>query len=194
MPKKITIQPKEFFNEETNRFINVKETTLVLEHSLISISKWEAKYKKPFLVEGSLGNVDEVLDYVRFMTITPVNVDDNVYYALTKENMEEIIAYINDPMTATWFADDKDPRAKNRRKKEILTSEVIYWQMIALEIPQAYEKWHLNRLLTLIRVCSAKNEEASGNNKMSKADILKQNRELNAKRRAASAAAKAKKP
>ena len=193
MPKKITIQPKEFFNEENNRFINVKETTLVLEHSLISISKWEAKYKKPFLVEGSLGTVDEILDYVRFMTITPVNVDENVYYALSKENMEEIIAYINDPMTATWFADDNDPR-KKRRKKEVLTSEVIYWQMIALEIPQAYEKWHLNRLLTLIRVCSAKNEEASGNNKMSKADILKQNRELNAKRRAASAAAKAKKP
>lgn len=182
MPHKITIQPKEFFNEETNRFINVKETTLVLEHSLISISKWEAKYKKPFLVEGSLSKVEEVLDYIKFMTITPQNVDDNVYYALTKENIEEIVKYINDPMTATWFSDDKKPQKK--RKKEILTSEVIYWQMIALEIPQAYEKWHLNRLLTLIRVCSAKQEEQMGNNKMSKADVRKQNAALNAQRRA----------
>lgn len=183
MPHKITIQPKEFFDEEHNRFINVKETTLVLEHSLISISKWEAKYKKPFLVEGSLSNGAEVLDYIKFMTITPQNVDDNVYYGLTKENIEEIVKYINDPMTATWFSDDKK-KPQNKRKKEILTSEVIYWQMIALEIPQAYEKWHLNRLLTLIRVCSAKQEEQMGNNKLSKKDIMKRNSALNAQRRA----------
>jgi hypothetical protein len=182
MPHKITIQPKEFFNEENNRFINVKETTLVLEHSLISISKWEAKYKKPFLVEGSLSTADEILDYIRFMTISPQNADENIYYALTKENLEEIIAYINDPMTATWFSDDK--KQKKPHKKEILTSEVIYWQMIALEIPQAYEKWHLNRLLTLIRVCSAKQEEQMGKNKMSKNDIRKRNAALNAQRRA----------
>lgn len=182
MPHKITIKPTEFFNEETNRFINVKETTLVLEHSLISISKWEAKYKKPFLVEGSLSDATAVLDYIKFMTISPQNVDENVYYGLSKENIEEIVAYINDPMTATWFSDDKKPQ--NRRKKEILTSEVIYWQMIALEIPQAYEKWHLNRLLTLIRVCSAKQEEQMGKNKMSKGDIRKQNAALNAQRRA----------
>lgn len=182
MPHKITVQPKEFFNEETNRFINVKETTLVLEHSLISVSKWEAKYKKPFLVEGSLSKTEEILDYIKFMTMSPQNVDDNIYYALTKENLEEIIAYINDPMTATWFSEDK--KQKPGRKKEVLTSEVIYWQMIALEIPQAYEKWHLNRLLTLIKVCAVKQEEQMGNNKMSKNDIRKQNSYLNAQRRA----------
>lgn len=183
MPKKIVIQPKELFDEKENRFITVKETTLVLEHSLISISKWESKWKKPFLVEGSLSNVEEVLDYIKCMTVTPVNVPDEVYLGITKENIEEIVAYIQDPMTATWFGEDKNPNHR-RRKKEVLTSEVIYWQMIALEIPQAYEKWHLNRLLTLIRVCSAKNEEMSGDNKMSKDAIRRQNAALNAQRRA----------
>ena len=184
MPLPITVQPKELYDEANNRFINVKETHLVLEHSLISISKWEAKYKKPFLVEGSMGNVEEVMYYVKCMTITPQNVDDDVYKCLTEENVKTIVEYINDPMTATWFSEDKKPKSKSR-KKEILTSEVIYWQMIALQIPQAYEKWHLNRLLTLIRVCAAKNEEQCGDKpKMSKSDLLKRNAALNAQRRA----------
>ena len=183
MPLSINIQPKEFFDEETNRFINVKETNLVLEHSLISLSKWESHFKKPFLVEKSMSNVEEVLYYIKCMTITPQKVDDMVYLALSDEDIKKIVAYINDPMTATWFGEDKEP--KKSRKKEILTSEVIYWQMIALQIPQAYEKWHLNRLLTLIRVCAAKNEEQYGDKpKMSKSDLLKRNAALNAQRRA----------
>ena len=180
----ITVQPKELFDEENNRFINVKETNLVLEHSLISISKWESKFKKPFLVEGSMNNVEEVLYYVKCMTITPQNVDDVVYTCLSEDDIKKIVEYINDPMTATWFSEDKKPNSKSR-KKEVLTSEVIYWQMIALQIPQAYEKWHLNRLLTLIRVCAAKNEEQYGDKpKMSKSDLLKRNAALNAQRRA----------
>lgn len=186
MPKTVVIKPKEFYNEETNKFINVKETTLVLEHSLISISKWEAKYKKPFLVENSLDDIEKIIFYLKCMTVSPQNVDDMVYYAIDKETMEEIMSYINDPMTATWFGEDKDPKKKNR-KKEIMTSEVIYWQMSALQIPWECQKWHLNRLLTLIRVCGIKNEEQYGgdkNKKMSKADLLKRNAVLNAQRRA----------
>lgn len=186
MPKTVVIKAKEFFNEETRKFINVKETTLVLEHSLISISKWEAKYKKPFLVDKSMDNIEKVIFYLKCMTISPQNVDDMVYYAIDKETMEEIMDYINDPMTATWFGEDKDPKNKNR-KKEIMTSEVIYWQMSALQIPWECQKWHLNRLLTLIRVCGLKNEEQYGddkNKKMSKADLLKRNAVLNAQRRA----------
>lgn len=184
MPLPITIQPKELYDEVANRFINVKETNLVLEHSLISISKWEAKYKKPFLVEGSMSKADEVLYYIKCMTITPQNVDDVVYACITEEQIKEIVAYINDPMTATWFSDDKQPSGKSK-KKEVLTSEVIYWQMIALQIPQGFEKWHLNRLLTLIRVCAVKNEEQYGDKKkMSKSDLLKRNAALNAQRRA----------
>jgi hypothetical protein len=184
MPLPITIQPKELFDEVNNRFINVKETHLVLEHSLISISKWEAKYKKPFLVEKSMTNVEEVLYYIKCMTVTPQNVDDIVYTCLTEDQIKSIVEYINDPMTATWFSDDKQNSTKSK-KKEILTSEVIYWQMIALQIPQGFEKWHLNRLLTLIRVCAAKNEEQYGDKKkMSKSDLLRRNAALNAQRRA----------
>lgn len=186
MPKTVVVKAKEFFNEETRKFINVKETTLVLEHSLISISKWEAKYKKPFLVDKSMDDVEKVIFYLKCMTISPQNVDDMVYYAIDKETMEEIMEYINDPMTATWFGEDRDPKNKNR-KKEIMTSEVIYWQMSALQIPWECQKWHLNRLLTLIRVCGIKNEEQYGDDKkkkMSKSDLLKRNAALNAQRKA----------
>ena len=185
MPKTVTIQPREFYDEVNNRFITVKETTLVLEHSLISISKWEAKYKKPFLVEKSMSTVEEVIYYMKCMTVSPQKVDDAVYYAMDEETVKSIMEYINDPMTATWFADDKMPGNNKKRRKEVLTSEVIYWQMTALQIPWQCEKWHLNRLLTLIKVCSAKNEEAYGDKKkMSKGDLMKRNAALNAQRRA----------
>ncbi|MBR5180112.1 MAG: hypothetical protein IKW90_15145 [Lachnospiraceae bacterium] len=185
MPLTIIIPSKELFDEANNRFINVKETTLVLEHSLISISKWEAKYKKPFLIEGSMDTVDKVLYYIKCMTITPQNVDEFVYSCINEDQIKKIVEYINDPMTATWFSEDKLPVDKKKKKKEILTSEVIYWEMTAFNIPQTFEKWHLNRLLTLIRVCAAKNEEQYGDkNKMSKADIMKRNAALNAQRRA----------
>ena len=184
MPISITIPAVELFDEANNRFIPVKETNLVLEHSLISLSKWESKYKKPFLVENSMSNIDEVLYYIKCMTITPQNVDELVYTQIKEDQMKKIVEYINDPMTATWFSDDKLPQKKSR-KKEVLTSEVIYYQMIALQIPQGFEKWHLNRLLTLIRVCALKNEEAYGDKKkMSKSDLLKRNAALNAQRRA----------
>ena len=158
MPLTINVQPKELFDEDTQRFINVKETKLVMEHSLLSISKWEAKYKKPFLVEGALDTLDKKLYYFECMTI-------------------------NDTMTATWFREDKPkPGSKNGKpkQKEVLTSEVIYWEMIALQIPIEFQKWHLNRLITLIRVCNAKNNPE----KMSKKDILAQNAALNKARRA----------
>lgn len=184
MPKTIHIQPKEFYDEEHNRFINVKETTLVLEHSLISVSKWEAHFKKPFLVEGALNSVEAIVYYLKCMTISPQNVDDMAYYSIDEDTMKDVVAYINDPMTATWFGEDRNPKNK-KKKKEVLTSEVIYWQMTALQIPWECQKWHFNRLLTLIRVCGAKNEEQYGDKpKMSKADLLKRNAALNAQRRA----------
>lgn len=184
MPITITVPEKEFFNEETQKFINIKETKLVLEHSLLSVSKWEAKWKKPFLVEKALDTNEKILDYFRCMTIQPANVDPLVYLAMTVDNVQDIMNYINDPMTATWFGEDKNDKKKTfkgrKPKKEILTSEVIYWQMIALQIPIEFQKWHLNRLTTLIRVCNAKNNPE----KMSKKDILAQNAALNKARRA----------
>ena len=175
MPKTIVVPAKELFDESTNRFINVKETKLVLEHSLLSVSKWEAKYKKPFLVEGALDTTEKVLYYFECMTISPQNPDPMLYLCLDKDHLDEIMEYINDPMTATWFKDDKKPK---RRPKEIMTSEVIYWEMIALEIPIEFQKWHLNRLMTLIRVCNEKNNPE----KMSKKDIAAENAAINRQR------------
>lgn len=174
----ITVPAKDLWDEKSERFINVKETKLVLEHSLLSVSKWEAKYKKPFLVERALDTPEKVLYYFECMTITPQNPDPNVYLAMSQKNLDDIMKYINDPMTATWFKEDKK---KHKAQKEIMTSEVIYWEMIALEIPIEFQKWHLNRLMTLIRVCNAKNNPE----KMSKKDMLAERSALNAKRLAA---------
>lgn len=176
MPLTINIPANSLWDEKTERFINVKETKLVMEHSLLSISKWEAKFKKPFLVENALDTSEKILYYFECMTITPQNPDPNVYLCLTTEDMNKIMTYINDSMTATWFRDDK--KKNKNRPKDIITSEVIYWEMIALEIPIEFQKWHLNRLMTLIRVCNAKNNPE----KMSKEDMAKENAAINAQR------------
>lgn len=187
MSKTILIPKTDLFDEENIRFIPVKETELVLEHSLLSVSKWEAKWKKPFLIEGSLDTTEKTLDYIKCMTITPQKPDPNVYLCLTEDNVQEIVDYINDPMTATWFREENDK--KKKLNKEILTSEVIYWQMITLGIPIEFQKWHLNRLTTLIRVCNAKNNPE----KMSKKDIAAENARINAQRLAKMKAGRVKK-
>lgn len=171
----IHIPDSEGFDERTNEFINVKACTLTLEHSLVSIAKWESKWKKPFITDKKRTE-EEFIDYIRCMTLT-TQVDPLVYKFLTPENMKQISDYIEDPMTATWFS-DKDKKKKN---KEILTAEVIYYMMIAQQIPMECQKWHLNRLMTLIRVCSEKNAPKK---KMSKSEIYARNKALNAQRRA----------
>lgn len=179
MPKTIVVKPRELYDEEHHRFIQVKETKVVLEHSLLSVKKWESKFKKPFLVENALDTTEKILYYFECMTISPQNPDPNLYLCFTQEDIKELMDYINDPMTATWFGEDK---RKNKKpfKKEIITAEVLYWEMIQLQIPIEFQKWHLNQLLTLIRVCNAKNNPE----KMSKKDILAQNAEINRARHA----------
>lgn len=188
----VVVPKNELYDERTNKFINIKETTLTLEHSLVSLHKWEQKWKKPFLKEGVLQELGPVamMDYIKCMTINK-GVDDNVYLALTEDVLKQVTDYINDPMTATWFAEDREkPKGRKKRQKEILTAEVIYWQMITLQIPKEFEKWHLNSLLTLIRVCGVKNEEqynetTKGSKGKTKKPNLKSRAALNAKRRAA---------
>lgn len=167
------------FNNSTNEFIDKvleQDTTICLEHSLVSISKWESKWHKPFLASTQKTN-EEIIDYIKCMTITQ-NVDDIVYEMLTKENLKEINAYIENPMTATTFTDNRKgaPAPKN---KEVLTSEVIYQWMVAYQIPFECQKWHLNRLITLIRVCNVKNSSK----KMSKRETLMSNKAINEARR-----------
>jgi hypothetical protein len=171
---RITIPEAEYFDERTQTFITTKEQTLMLEHSLVSISKWESKWEKPFLSKDKK-TTRETVDYIRCMTLTQ-NVDPNVYLAVNDDIVEQVSRYIDAPMTATWFNEDNNKRGGSG---EVVTSEVIYYWMIALNIPPEYQKWHLNRLLTLIRVCNAKNNPK----KMSKKDIFAQNRALNAARK-----------
>lgn len=170
----ITIPATEIYDEVNNEFVTTKEQTLKLEHSLVSISKWESKWCKPF-ISNDKKTVEETIDYIKCMTINK-NVDPNVYRCLTAEQINKINEYISAPMTATWFT-DKENKKTNR---EQITSELIYYWMVALQIPSEYEKWHLNRLLTLIRVCNIKNQPPK---KMSKRDTLSRNAALNAARR-----------
>ena len=171
----ITIPGEELFDEEKQEFITLKEQTLQLEHSLISLSKWEAKWCKVFLSKQEK-TYDETIDYIKCMTLTP-NVSSDTYKRLTQANFREIEAYIAAPMTATYFSKD---RTGGRSSGEQTTSELIYYWMIALNIPFECQKWHLNRLLTLIRVCNIKNQPPK---KMSKKDIASRNAALNAARR-----------
>lgn len=187
----IVIPAVEKLNNKTNEIIYTNSQSLQLEHSLLSISKWEMKWKKPFpLIQARKDyqniTVEELIDYIKCMTITQ-NVKADSYDNLTGKNLEKIIGYINNEMTATWFSTDKGKR-KSHGRPPIITNEVIYYLMTAYSIPfDPCEKWHFNRLMTLIRVCEEKNE--SGNpSKISKADLVAQNRALNAQRKAAAAA------
>lgn len=170
----IRIPEGRFFNNNTQEFITTKAVELQLEHSLISLSKWEAKWNKPFL-DNKEKKPEEMLDYIRCMTLNK-NVDPKIYELLSKDALLSIKEYIEAPMTATWFTEDKKRRRPNR---EVITAEIIYYWMIAQNIPPEYQKWHLNRLLTLIRVCSIKNTPPK---KMREKDVMKQNRQLNAAR------------
>lgn len=170
----IVIPDVELFDEEKQEFLSIKGQTLALEHSLVSVSKWESKWKKPFLGKGEK-SYEELIDYIRCMTITQ-NVNPIVYSGITKENVNEIMRYIDDKMTATTFSDQNQ-----KHSREIITAEIIYYWMIELGIPFECQKWHLNRLLTLINVCSIKKSPPK---KMSRRDAMAQQSKLNAARRA----------
>lgn len=162
------------WDEQKQEFVSIKEQKLQLEHSLVSLSKWESKWCKAFLAKQDK-TYAETLDYIRCMTITP-NVDPQVYNFLTVDNINQINDYIAAPMTATVFSEDNS----GRNNREVITSELIYYWMIALNIPFECQKWHLNRLLTLIRVCNIKNTPPK---KRSKNEIMSRNAALNAARR-----------
>ena len=164
----------EGWNTEKEEFVEPETKTLYMEHSLVSISKWESKWCKSFIHTKNM-SYEETLDYIKCMTLTP-NIDPMLYDRLNDDHVNLIRQYINAPMTATVFTEDKG--GKNNR--EIVTAELIYYWMIALNIPFECQHWHLNRLLTLIRVCNIKNTPPK---KRSKRDIMSRNAALNAARR-----------
>lgn len=170
----ITIPATEKFDEIKGEFLFVSEQTLQLEHSLLSISKWESKWCKPFLSKQEK-TLEETIDYIKCMTLNK-NVDDGVYECLSQDNINAINNYIGAPMTATSFSNTEH----GKRNNEQITSELVYYWMIALNIPFECQKWHINRLLTLVRVCNIKNQPPK---KMSKREIISRNAALNAARR-----------
>ena len=170
----IVIPEMELFDESKNEFVKLKEQTLQLEHSLVSLSKWESKWCKAFFSKREK-TYEETLDYIKCMTLTQ-NVSDSVYRRLTRSNVDQINRYIESPMSATVF-NAKDGGSHNR---ETITSELIYYWMISLNIPFECQKWHINRLLTLIRLCNIKNQPPK---KMGKRETINQYAALNEARR-----------
>lgn len=172
----VTVPGGEFYDEETNLFETYPSVELRLEHSLVSIAKWESKWKHPFLKKEPRKTEEEILDYIRCMTITQ-NVDEGVYKRLSYENVAAITEYIETDQTATTFSNDG-----SRPTREIITAELIYYKMVAHGIPFECQKWHLSRLLALIRVCDIK---ANPGKKMPMHEVLSRNRKLNEARRKA---------
>lgn len=174
---KIVIEGDELYDEETNTFSTVNDVTIELEHSLLSLSKWESKYQKPFLFAPGQPEKTgaEIFGYIEAMVVTP-NVDPNVLVRLSKKNIEQIQEYIDSKQSATTFG----LMPERRGPGETITSELIYYWMVAFQIPFECEKWHLNRLFSLIRICNIKNSPPK---KMSRSEIAQRNAALNAQRR-----------
>ena len=169
----ITIPGIELYDEEKNEFIEHDSRTIQLEHSLVSVSKWESKWCKPFL-NGKDKTSEEVMDYIKCMTLTE-GITDDIYSRMTPDNVNAINDYIGRPMTATTFA-----KENGRGTGEIITSEIIYYWMVSFNIPFECELWHLNRLLTLVKVCNIKNNPPK---EMSKQELMSRNKALNEQRR-----------
>ena len=171
---RLVVPGTEMYDEINQEFLTVKDTVLELEHSLVSLSKWESKFEKPFL-EDTEKTPEEIIGYVKAMTLT-LEVPEEVFSKLSRGNLEAINDYINAKMTATWFNESLNAQ----RNREIVTAELIYYWMTVLNIPFTCDTWHLNRLFTLIRVCNIKQQTPK---KMSTSEIAARNRELNAQRR-----------
>lgn len=171
---KITIPKSEQFDEATSEFIHLPEVTVELEHSLVSLSKWESKWEKPFLGDEPKTD-EETVDYILFMSLDE-NLPEEVVTRFTIADFNKVTEYIQASMTATWF---KEERSKPSR--EIITSEIIYYWMIQNNVPVEFQHWHLNRLITLLKVCSHKNKPPE---KMNPRDAAAKQRALNEARKA----------
>jgi len=172
----VIVSGDEVFNEETSEFSSVGDFVLELEHSLVSLSKWESKFEKPFLAAGDK-TADEILWYVKAMILNPIYPED-LWVRLSQQNLDDINQYIESKQSATTFG--LMPEHRSRGRAETITSELIYYWLVAFNIPFETETWHLNRLFSLIRICNIKQSKPK---KMSRNEVAQRNRELNAQRR-----------
>lgn len=180
---KISIPPQEIINNDTYDIIQVPGADLTLEHSLVSLKKWEEKWHIPFLKKDPPKTPEQLRDYVKCMTINSKVVDPIIYDHIPKYIMDEIAAYIENPMTATWFSDrfgNKKPQNEALDDK-IITAELVYYWMICLNIPVEFQKWHFNQLITLIRVCNEENKPPEKRNKREIIDEYKRINEIRKK-------------
>lgn len=172
----IIVSGNELFDERTQEFVNTEDVVLHLEHSLISLSKWESKHNKPFL--GPEKKVQEdVIEYIKAMVLDD-NVPDDVFNRLGNDNINAISEYISSTQSATTFVET--PQQKSRARSEIITAELIYFWMVSYNVPWECETWHLNKLFALLKVCNIKNSKEKP---MSPSEIAKRNRDLNAERK-----------
>jgi hypothetical protein len=171
----VIIEGDELYDEEKNEFQTVNDVVIDLEHSLLSVSKWESKYQKPFLTSGEK-TAEEIFDYLKAMVVTP-NLDLDVLSKCSQKVIDQIQKYIDSSQSATTFG----IMPERRGPSEVITSELIYYWMVAFNIPFECESWHLNRLFSLIRICNIKNSKPK---KMSRNELAQRNRDLNARRKA----------
>jgi hypothetical protein len=172
---RIIIEGDELFNNETQTFEITDDVVMDLEHSLVSLSKWESKYQKPFLASG-MKTSEEIFGYLKAMVLTP-NVDLDALYRCSQENIDKVQEYIDSSQSATTFGTMPERRGPG----EVITSELVYYWMVSFNIPFDCQYWHLNRLFSLIRICNIKNSKTK---KMSRSEIAQRNRDLNNKRKA----------
>lgn len=172
---KLIVQGNEFYDEETSSFITTEGFEVELEHSLLSLSKWESKHQVPFLGQAKL-TTDQIVDYILCMNNTP-NVTTEMISSAGSQVFDAVNEYINSPQSATTFGEMPKPRGRG----EVITSELIYYWMVAFNIPFTCEAWHLNRLFSLIKIANIKNSKGK---RLSRSEVVQRNRELNAKRKA----------
>jgi len=192
MPITVVIPAEDRWDNKLKKFVTLdKEYELTLEHSLLSISKWEQKWHKPFLDEHTNKSYEETCDYIRCMTITQ-HIPPEVYHHIPDAVINEVDAYIHDPATATWISNNSKGAKSGGMAghSSVLTNEIVYYWMIELGIPEAYQKWHFNHLMTLIQVINVKRGESDPKNKMSRSEVLAQQARINKERRAAMKARK----
>lgn len=171
---KLKIEGKEYYNEITDEFIDLPGGELELEHSLYALAGWESKWNKPFLTDKPK-TYEETISYLKFMTVNSDKVSPHLYSLVSQKDLDRVYKYMESSQTATWFTE----HGKQPKSRKVITAEIIYYWMVSFNIPFECQYWHLNRLITLIRVCDINSKPPK---KMSKQEAARQRMALNNQR------------